>query len=126
MMDEPTRRSQGPLPRASPPSPDAAVQSALDEAALQVGADWASEADARLGRLLLAAHILTLDGQGSGAEAAAAAAGGFRRMRSGALELERAADAGPGALDSTGYGRRFVELDAAQCSGRDGGVVVAG
>ncbi|WP_225768513.1 DUF4054 domain-containing protein [Inquilinus sp. Marseille-Q2685] len=91
---------------------DAIVQAALDEAALQVGETWASEADARLGRLLLAAHVLTLDGQGSGAEAAAAAAGGFRRMRSGALELERpdTADAGPGALDSTGYGRRFLEL----------------
>ncbi|MFE0754169.1 DUF4054 domain-containing protein [Inquilinus sp. NPDC058860] len=91
---------------------DAIVQAALSEAALQIGDDWASEADARLGRLLLAAHVLTLDGQGSGAEAAAAAAGGFRRMRSGALELERpdTADAGPGALDSTGYGRRFLEL----------------
>ena len=89
---------------------DVVVQTALDEAALQVGADWASEADIRLGRLLLAAHVLTLDGQGSGAESATAAAGGVRRMRSGALELERAADASPGALDSTGYGRRFVEL----------------
>lgn len=89
---------------------DAVVQTALDEAALQVGADWASAADVRLGRLLLAAHVLTLDGQGSGAEAAAAAAGGFRRMRSGALELERTAEAGPGVLDSTGYGRRFLEL----------------
>ena len=89
---------------------DAVVQSALGEAVQQAGADWASEADIRLSRLLLAAHILTLDGQGSGAEAAAAAAGGFRRMRSGALELERADTAGPGALDSTGYGRRFLEL----------------
>jgi hypothetical protein len=89
---------------------DAVVQSALDEAALQVGAGWTSEADVRLGRLLLAAHVLTLDGQGSGAEAVAAAAGGFRRMRSGALELERTAEAAPGALDSTGYGRRFLEL----------------
>jgi hypothetical protein len=89
---------------------DAVVQTALDEAALQVGSDWASEADVRLGRQLLAVHVLTLDGQGSGAEAAAAAAGGFRRMRSGALELERAAESGPGALDSTGYGRRFLEL----------------
>lgn len=89
---------------------DAVVQAALDEAALQVGTDWTSEADIRLGRLLLAAHVLTLDGQGSGAEAAAAAAGGFRRMRSGALELERTDAAGPGALDSTGYGRRFLEL----------------
>lgn len=88
---------------------DAVLQTALDEAALQVGDDWASAADIRLGRLLLAAHILTLDGQGSGAEAAAVAAGGFRRMRSGTLELERS-DAGPGALDSTGFGRRFLEL----------------
>ena len=33
-------------------------------------------------------------------------------MRSGALELERAdtAEAEPGALGSTGYGRRFLEL----------------
>jgi hypothetical protein len=91
---------------------DAVVQTALDEAALQVGADWTSAPDARLGRLLLAAHILTLDGQGSGAEAAAAAAGGYRRMRSGALELERPDTAGaePGTLGSTGYGRRFLEL----------------
>ncbi len=91
---------------------DPVVQTALDEAALLVGADWASTPDARLGRLLLAAHILTLDGQGSGAEAAAAASGGFRRMRSGVLELERsdAADAAPGVLGSTGYGRRFLEL----------------
>jgi hypothetical protein len=89
---------------------DAMVQAALDEAALQVGGDWASEADIRLGRLLLAAHILTLDGQGSGAEAAVAAAGGFSRMRSGALELERTAEAAPGALESTGYGCRFIEL----------------
>lgn len=91
---------------------DAMVQAALDEAALQVGGDWASEADLRLGRLLLAAHTLTLDGQGSGAEAATAATGGFRRIRSGALELERpdTTEAAPGALDSTGYGRRFLEL----------------
>jgi len=90
---------------------DAVVQTALDEAALLVGDDWTSAPDARLGRLLLAAHILTLDGQGGGAEAAMAASGGFRRMRSGALELERPdAEAEPGTLGSTGYGRRFLEL----------------
>lgn len=91
---------------------DATVQTALDEAALLAGADWTSAPDARLGRLLLTAHILTLDGQGSGAEAAAFAAGGFSRMRSGALELERPGIAGaePGLLGSTSYGRRFLEL----------------
>jgi hypothetical protein len=91
---------------------DAVVQAALDEAALQVDGSWAGEADIRLGRLLLAAHVLTLDGQGSGAEAAAVAGGGFRRMKSGQLELERRDDAGaePGTLGSTGYGRRFLEL----------------
>ena len=47
---------------------DATVQAALDEAALLAGTDWTSAPDARLGRLLLTAHILTLDGQGSSAE----------------------------------------------------------
>lgn len=93
---------------------DAVLQAALDEAALQVGDNWITEADIRLGRLLLAAHILTLDGQGGGPEAAVIAAGGFRRIRSGALELERfdpaGLDADPGTLGSTGYGRRFREL----------------
>jgi hypothetical protein len=93
---------------------DAVLQTALDEAALQVGDNWITEADIHLGRLLLAAHILTLDGQGSGPEAAAIAAGGFKRVRSGALELERFDPMGAGVelgtLGSTGYGRRFVEL----------------
>ncbi|WP_343711904.1 DUF4054 domain-containing protein [Inquilinus sp.] len=95
---------------------DSVVQGALDEAALQVDETWVSEADFRLGRLLLAAHILTLDGLGTGAEAEAAAAGamGFKRMKSGRLELERfsAADAGGdgSVLGSTSYGRRFLEL----------------
>jgi hypothetical protein len=98
--------------------PDAAIQGALDEAALQVDETWVSEADFRLGRMLLAAHILTLDGLGTGAEAEAAGAGasGFKRMKSGQLELERftAADSGAGSgdglLGTTSYGRRFLDL----------------
>lgn len=96
--------------------PDEVVQGALDEAALQVDETWVSEADFRLGRLLLAAHILTLDGHGTGPESEAAAAGamGFKRMKSGQLELERfsSADAGGdgSVLGSTSYGRRFLEL----------------
>lgn len=96
--------------------PDAVVETALDEAALQVDETWVSEADFRLGRLLLAAHILTLDGQGTGAEAEAAAAGasGFRVMKSGQLTLERFGNAqggqDGGVLASTSYGKRFLDL----------------
>lgn len=97
---------------------DPAIQGALDEAALQVDETWVSEADFRLGRMLLAAHILTLDGLGTGAEAAAAAGGaaGFKRMKSGNLELEQfdthgtVPGAGDGVLGTTSYGRRFLDL----------------
>ena len=96
---------------------DSVIQGALDEAALQVDETWVDEPNYRLGILLLAAHILTLDGQGAGAESEAAAAGasGFKRMRSGQLELERftAADAGggdEGVVATTSYGRRFLDL----------------
>lgn len=98
--------------------PDAAIQGALDEAALQVDETWVSEADFRLGRMLLAAHILTLDGLGTGAESEAAANGasGFKRMKSGQFEVERFDTAGTvpggsdGVLGTTSYGRRFLEL----------------
>lgn len=95
---------------------DVTIQSALDEAALQIDDTWIDQANFTLGRMLLAAHILTLDGHGTGAEAEVAAAGasGFKRMKSGQLELERfsSADAGGdgSVLGSTSYGRRFLEL----------------
>lgn len=97
--------------------PDDVIQDALDEAALQVDGTWVSEADFRLGRMLLAAHILTMDGHGAGGGGGGAggAAGQFKRMRSGQLDLERftAADLGygdAGVLGSTDYGRRFLDL----------------
>lgn len=95
---------------------DAVVQSALNEAGMQVDDSWVSEADFRLGINLMAAHILTLDGLGTGAEAESAAAGalGFKTMKSGGLTLERfsAADNGAGGdvLSLTTYGRRFLDL----------------
>lgn len=96
---------------------DGPIQSALDEAGLQVDETWVDEPNYRQGILLLAAHILTLDGFGAGAEAEAGAAGasGFKVMRSGQLTLERftAADAGggdEGVLSTTSYGRRFLDL----------------
>lgn len=95
---------------------DDVLQSALDEAALQVDETWVSEADFRLGRMLLAAHILTVDGLGTGAEAESAAAGalGFKVMKSGGLSLERFSASESGAGDSglsvTSYGRRFLDL----------------
>lgn len=92
--------------------PDAAVAGALAEAAPRVGA-W-PDADATLGRMLHAAHTLTLDGQG-GAEAELARAGALdlKALRSGTLHLERRdapAEGLPGTLGLTSYGRRFHEV----------------
>ncbi|MFH6780799.1 MULTISPECIES: DUF4054 domain-containing protein [Methylobacterium] len=93
--------------------PDAAIAGALAEAAPRIGASW-PEADATLGRMLHAAHSLTLDGQG-GPEAELARAGALdlKGFRSGTLHLERRdppAEALPGTLGLTSYGRRFHEV----------------
>lgn len=95
--------------------PDDAVQGALDEAARRVDTTW-PEADYRTGRLLYAAHVLTMDGLGSGTETQLM---GFRRIKVSSLELER--EPGPTAtaesLTSTSYGRRFLELARLNFSG---------
>jgi hypothetical protein len=67
--------------------------------------------DATHAALLLTAHYLTLQGLGTGAEAEAAAAGasGFKRIKSGALEIERGDNKG-GAYSGTSYGLQFAEL----------------
>ncbi|KMO40162.1 hypothetical protein VQ02_08505 [Methylobacterium variabile] len=93
--------------------PDDALAGALAEAASRVGAAWAP-ADARLGRMLYAAHTLTLDGLG-GPEAELARAGALdlKGFRSGTLHLERRdapAEALPGTLGLTSYGLRFHEV----------------
>ncbi|MDF1625665.1 MAG: DUF4054 domain-containing protein [Parvibaculaceae bacterium] len=96
---------------------DAVIQTALDEARMQVDETWVSETDFKNGINLLAAHILTLDGHGAGAEAEMAASGtlGFKVMRSGNLTLERfsasdAASEGGEMLNLTTYGKRFKSL----------------
>lgn len=93
--------------------PDGAVAGALAEAAPRIGTAWPA-ADASLGRMLYAAHALTLDGQG-GPEAELARAGALdlKALRSGTLHLERGdppAEALPGTLGLTSYGRRFHEV----------------
>ena len=89
------------------------IAAALAEAATRVDATWTT-GDAPLGLMLYAAHVLTLDGQGTGAEAALGAAGalGFTTLRAGGLQVERAGPAGKAAavLAETTYGRRFLAL----------------
>lgn len=93
-----------------------ALSAALAEAAIRVDTRWTA-GDYPLGIMLYAAHVLTLDGLGTGAEAALAAAGasGFQSMRSGSLQFEReAAPDGRSAprsdYERTTYGRRFLAL----------------
>jgi Protein of unknown function (DUF4054) len=95
--------------------PSATLNAALAEAATRVDSTWTA-GDYPLGVMLYAAHVLTLDGLGTGAEAALSAAGalGFQTMRSGSLQLERAAptsaEGRPSSLEETTYGRRFLTL----------------
>ena len=95
-------------------TPTATVTAAIAEAGARVDATWTA-ADSTLGVLLYAAHVLTLDGQGTSAEAALAAAGalGISMFKAGTLERERrtvtGADAG-NLLTETTYGRRFLTL----------------
>lgn len=94
--------------------PAATVTAALAEAGARVDATWTTS-DQVLGTVLYAAHVLTLDGQGTSAEAALAAAGalGISRFRAGSLELERRPATGRDAgnlLTETTYGRRFLAL----------------
>ncbi len=94
--------------------PTATITTALDDAAARVDDTWTA-ADYALGLMLYAAHSLTLDGQGTSAEAALGAAGalGFSSLKSGALSLDRGAGTGAGAdnvLAATTYGRRFLAL----------------
>lgn len=104
--------------------PDATVQTKLDEAARWVDESW-TEADFPIARQLYAAHILTLDGLGTGSEAkfAALTAGGLSSVKSGQLQLglsksgvetkKRAAS----SLYTTTFGQRFLELRRANKPG---------
>ena len=94
----------------------AVLSAALAEAATRVDPTWTS-GDYPLGVMLYAAHVLTLDGFGTGAEAALAAAGAlnFQSMHAGGLQLEQQAvprnqAASRPILEQTTYGRRFLAL----------------
>lgn len=91
--------------------PTAAVDTALAEASIRVDATW-TPGDYTLGVLLYAAHTLTLDGQGTSAEAALAAAGalGVTTLKAGSLSLERGPAVAGNLLAETTYGRRFLAL----------------
>lgn len=87
-----------------------AIARVLLEAEGRVNESW-SEADWTLGQLLYAAHVLTMDGLGASTEVQLA---GFRRIKVGSLELERAASASSGGtlLGSTSYGQRYLGMAA--------------
>lgn len=89
---------------------DAVVGEALTEAASRVGTDW-PEPDWRLGQMLYAGHVLTLDGNGASTEVQLA---GFKRIKVGSLELERAASsaASTSIISTTSFGQRYLELAA--------------
>lgn len=90
------------------------LQSYLNRAATSVDNSW-SEGDFAYARILLAAHMLTLNGQGTGAEASAVrdGSGEFKSMAIGPLKLERfdkAKAALAGSWAATRYGREFAGL----------------
>lgn len=95
--------------------PASTISNAIAEAQTRVDQSWLP-GDFTIAIMLLAAHTMTLDGLGAGAEAATAAAGalGFQSMRSGGLGLDRKPSAGAGQngslLAETTYGRRFLAL----------------
>lgn len=92
---------------------DAIIDTALADAARVVDDTWLSQGDFTLGRLLYAAHVLTLEGHGTGAEAELAAAGAltFEEMRTGGLSLKRTgAKVASAEMPLTIYALRFREV----------------
>ena len=87
------------------------IDTALTEAAAYADNSWVSEADFRLARMLIAAHVLTCDGLGQTVEAELARAGDFTLYKSGGLTLETKAGGQQTAwLDKTTYGRRYLAV----------------
>lgn len=93
---------------------DETVEFWLERARRHVDESW-TEGDYAMGQMLMAAHLMTLNGLGTGTEAEMAAAGvsDFKSVRSGAFSFTRgdgASSAESGALGSTSYGRQFAAL----------------
>lgn len=118
--------------------PDAAIEQALSEATAYEDETWPDQQTYANGLMLLAAHFLTQQGLGTGAEAAAAAGGmsTFQRAKSGTFEFDRGAKAASAGGDpfyddlmSTSYGRRWAALAKRLFSGPlvlGGGVLLPG
>lgn len=103
-------------PRFAQTDPDA-IADALAEAATRVDTTWV-EADFARAIMLYAAHVLTMDGHGSGTEAQLAGLGDFQRIESGGLKLSRFDRFfTPGVMASTSYGKRFAELQRLNFAG---------
>lgn len=84
----------------------------LERAARAVDTNW-SEGDFGHARMLLAAHLMTMNGIGDTAEARSVASGAvqFKSIRSGSLSLDRGDTAATaGAFETTRYGREFKTL----------------
>lgn len=97
---------------------DDTVEAAITDAARGVDSTW-TEGDYQPAIMALAAHLMTLEGQGTSTEAQLA---GIRALRVGSLSLERTNSAGDaGSLGSTMFGQRYLALLRAN---RGGGVVV--
>lgn len=103
-------------PRFAQADPDA-IADALSEAASRVDETW-READFGRAIMLYAAHVLTLDGHGTGTEAQIAGLGDFQRIESGGLKLSRFDRFfTPGVMALTSYGKRFAELQRLNFAG---------
>ena len=99
--------------------PDATIQAALDEAAGWVDQTW-TEADFPVARMLYAAHVLTLEGQGNNSESkfAGLAAIGLTSVKSGELTVSLSKPSVSqdtknrltGFFQGTTFGQRFLGL----------------
>ena len=97
---------------------DQHAEQALERGLDYVSQDWVCESDYQMGQMLSAAHLLTLAGLGTGAEASLAQEGllGFTSIKSGGLTVSRqATGAGPSGsggedLKLTTYGQRYLAL----------------
>lgn len=109
---------------------DSVVEFWLERARRSVDTSWTQD-DYAMGQMLLAAHLMTLEGIGSGTEAElnAQGMGDFDSVRSGSFSFTRgknSSGAASGTLKSTGYGRQFYALARANRGGAratSGGVI---
>lgn len=93
---------------------DSVVTQALTEARSGVGSTWNTLAEYQLGAMLLAAHTMTLDGQGTSPEAGFALNGtlGFQSVSDGGMSVSRSAGSTDvnNPLAATEFGRRYLQV----------------